>query len=193
MHVVRNRTHYCRYLWSLKNVFCSYVLLKYMLYFDPCCSCEIPINSGLGSIWLTALLLLFNADVKIILVVKYFLLLPYSMTARKLRACQLPYKTLSKPVFPIGIQTKMSIEFSRWWTDAMKTQPRQGLPYIPRVHLSECSLVWSPLKWLWSEETMVRRSFIPKFLYSERCYVPKIPYSERPSTIWILCYEDSLV
>ena len=40
---------------------------------------------------------------------------------------------------------------------------------------------------------MVRRSFIPKFLYSESCYVPKIPYSERPSTIWILCYEDSLV
>ena len=69
----------------------------------------------------------------------------------------------------------------------------QGLPYIPRVHLSEGSLVRSPLKWLWSEEPMVRRSFIPKFLYSESCYVPKIPYSERPSTIWILCYEDSLV
>ena len=68
-----------------------------------------------------------------------------------------------------------------------------GLPYIPRVHLSEGSLVRSPLKWLWSEEPMVRRSFIPKFLYSESCYVPKIPYSERPSTIWILCYEDSLV
>ena len=70
---------------------------------------------------------------------------------------------------------------------------QQGLPYIPRVHLSEGSLVRSPLKWLWSEEPMVRRSFIPKFLYSESCYVPKIPYSERPSTIWILCYEDSLV
>ena len=69
---------------------------------------------------------------------------------------------------------------------------QQGLPYIPRVHLSEGSLVWSPLKWLWSEEPMVRRSFIPKFLYSES-YVPKIPYSERPSTMWILCYEDSLV
>ena len=69
----------------------------------------------------------------------------------------------------------------------------KGLPYIPRVHLSEGSLVRSPLKWLWSEEPMVRRSFIPKFLYSESCYVPKIPYSERPSTIWILCYEDSLV
>ena len=40
---------------------------------------------------------------------------------------------------------------------------------------------------------MVWRSFIPKFPYSESCYVPKIPYSERPSTIWILCYEDSLV
>ena len=69
----------------------------------------------------------------------------------------------------------------------------EGLPYIPRVHLSEGSLVRSPLKWLWSEEPMVRRSFIPKFLYSESCYVPKILYSERPSTIWILCYEDSLV
>ena len=67
----------------------------------------------------------------------------------------------------------------------------QGLPYIPRVHLSEGSLVRSPLKRLCSEEPMVRRSFIPKFLYSESCYVPKIPYSERPSTIWILCYEDS--
>ena len=70
---------------------------------------------------------------------------------------------------------------------------RQGLPYITRINLSESSLVRSPLKWLWSEEPMVRRSFIPKFLYSESCYVPKIPYSERPSTIWILCYEDSLV
>ena len=68
-----------------------------------------------------------------------------------------------------------------------------GLPYIPRVPLSEGSLVRSPLKWLWSEEPMVRRAFIPKFLYSESCNVPKIPYSERPSTIWILCYEDSLV
>ena len=71
--------------------------------------------------------------------------------------------------------------------------PIQGLPYIPRVHLSEGSLVRSSLKWLWSEEPMVRRSFIPKSLYSESCYRPKIPYSERPSTIWILCYEDSLV
>ena len=71
--------------------------------------------------------------------------------------------------------------------------PAQGLPHIPRVHLSEGSIVRSPLKWLWSEEPMVRRSFIPKFLYSESCYVPKIPYSERPSTIWILCYEDSFV
>ena len=70
---------------------------------------------------------------------------------------------------------------------------KQGLPYIPRVHLPEGSLVRSPLRWLWSEEPMVRRSFIPKFLYSESCYVPKIPYSERPSIIWILCYEDSLV
>ena len=69
----------------------------------------------------------------------------------------------------------------------------QGLPYIPRVNFSEGSLVRGPLKWLWSEEPMVRRSFIPKFLYSESCYVPKIPYSERPSTIWILCYEDSVV
>ena len=69
----------------------------------------------------------------------------------------------------------------------------KGPPYIPRVHLSEGSLVRSPLKWLWSEEPMVRRSFIPKFPYSESCYIPKIPYSERPSTIWILCYEDSLV
>ena len=68
-----------------------------------------------------------------------------------------------------------------WWV------PPQGLPYIPRVHLSEGSLVRSPLKWLWSEKPMVRRSFIPKFFYSESCY------SERPSTIWILCYEDSLV
>ena len=40
---------------------------------------------------------------------------------------------------------------------------------------------------------MVRRSFIPKSPFSESCYVPKIPYSERPSTIWILCYEGSLV
>ena len=70
---------------------------------------------------------------------------------------------------------------------------KQGLPYIPRVHLSEGSLVRSPLKWLWSEEPMVRRSFIPKFLFSESCYVPKIPYSERPSTIWILCCAGSLV
>ena len=70
---------------------------------------------------------------------------------------------------------------------------RQGLPYILRVHLSEGSLVRSPLRWLCSEEPMVRRSFIPKFLYSESCYVPKIPYSERPPTIWILCYEGSLV
>ena len=69
----------------------------------------------------------------------------------------------------------------------------QGQPYFPRVHLSEGSLVRSPLKWLWSEEPMVRRSFIPKSLYSESCYVPKIPYSERPSTIWILCCEGSLV
>ena len=69
----------------------------------------------------------------------------------------------------------------------------EGLPYIPRVHLSEGCLVRSLLKWLWSEEPMVRRSFIPKFLYSENYYVPKIPYSERPSTIWILCFEDSLV
>ena len=69
----------------------------------------------------------------------------------------------------------------------------QGLPYIPRVHLSEGSLVRSPLKCLWSEEPMVRMSFIPKFLYYESCYVPKIPYSERSSIIWILCYEDSLV
>ena len=85
-----------------------------------------------------------------------------------------------------------------FWKDAMVKEacfdsPIQGLPYIPRVHLSEGSLLRSPLKWLWSEEPMVRRSFIPKFLYSEICYVPKIPYSERPSTIWILCYEDSLV
>ena len=69
----------------------------------------------------------------------------------------------------------------------------EGLPYIPRVHLSEGSLVRSPLRWLCSEEPMVRRSFIPKFLYSESCYVPKIPYYERPPTIWILCYEGSLV
>ena len=69
----------------------------------------------------------------------------------------------------------------------------KGLPYIPRVHLSEGSFVRSPLRWLCSEEPMVRRSFIPKFLYSESCYVPKIPYSERPPTIWILCYEGSLV
>ena len=40
---------------------------------------------------------------------------------------------------------------------------------------------------------MVRRSYVPKFLYSESCYVPKVPYSERPSTIWILCYEGSFV
>ena len=78
-------------------------------------------------------------------------------------------------------------------TSEVDDMPLEGLPYIPRVHLSEGSLVRSPLKWLWSEEPMVRRSFIPKFLYSESFYVPKIPYSERPSTIWILCYEDSLV
>ena len=75
----------------------------------------------------------------------------------------------------------------------MMTLLVKGLPYIPRVHLSEGSLVRSPLRWLCSEEPMVRRSFIPKFLYSESCYVPKIPYSERPPTIWILCYEGSLV
>ena len=75
----------------------------------------------------------------------------------------------------------------------LTTGIQQGLPYIPRVHLSEGSLVRSPLRWLCSEEPMVRRSFIPKFLYSESCYVPKIPYSERPPTIWILCYEGSLV
>ena len=80
---------------------------------------------------------------------------------------------------------RLGIETGRW--------PRQGPPYIPRVHLSEGSLVRNLLKWLWSEEPMVRRSFIPKFLYSESCYVPKIPYSERSSTIWILWYEDSLV
>ena len=79
------------------------------------------------------------------------------------------------------------------FTIFVRCPSEEGLPYIPRVHLSEGSLVRSPLKWLWSEEPMVRRSFIPKFLCSESCYVPKIPYSERPSTIWILCYEDSLV
>ena len=79
-----------------------------------------------------------------------------------------------------------------WWYNIPWVKG-EGLPYIPRVHLSEGSFVRSPLKWLWSEEPMVRRSFIPKFLYSESCYVPKIPYSERPSTIWILCYEDFLV
>ena len=68
----------------------------------------------------------------------------------------------------------------------------KGLPYIPSVHLSEGSSVRRPLKWLWSQP-VVRMSFIPKFRYSESCYVPKIPYSERPSTIWILCYEGSLV
>ena len=79
------------------------------------------------------------------------------------------------------------------WGGMLCQPPNKGLPYIPRVHLSEGSLVRSPLKWLCSEEPMVRRSFIPKFLYSESCYVPKIPYSGKPSTIWILCYEDSLV
>ena len=69
----------------------------------------------------------------------------------------------------------------------------EGLPYIPRVHLSEGSLVRNPLRWLCSEEPVVRRSFIPKSILSESCYVPKIPYSERTSTIWILCYEGSLV
>ena len=85
----------------------------------------------------------------------------------------------------------MHPRFSR--CQRLNAPPSKGLPYIPRVHLSEGSLVRSPLKWLWSEEPMVRRSFIPKFLYSESCYVPKIPSSERPSTKWILCYEDSLV
>ena len=77
--------------------------------------------------------------------------------------------------------------------DGKERSPKEGLPYIPRVHWSEGSLVRSHLKWLWSEEPMVRRSFIPKFLYSESCYVPKIPHSERPSTIWILYYEGPLV
>ena len=87
------------------------------------------------------------------------------------------------------------IKPSVWWSfmRAWAVWLGQGLPYIPRVHLSEGSLVRSPLRWLCSEEPMVRRSFIPKFLYSESCYVPKIPYSERPPTIWILCYEGSLV
>ena len=86
------------------------------------------------------------------------------------------------------------LEFSSQYNSSgWEHPPRQGLPYIPRVHLSEGSLVRNPLKWLWSEEPIVRRSFIPKFVFSESCYVPKIPYSERPSTIWILCYEDSLV
>ena len=92
-------------------------------------------------------------------------------------------------------QTKsQSLMWKHKWIDPPNhPKPPQGLPYIPRVHLSEGSLVRSPLKLLCSEEPMVRRSFIPKFLYSESCYVPKIPYSERPFTIWILCYEDSLV
>ena len=83
--------------------------------------------------------------------------------------------------------THVSLSLASLWL----VRSRQGLPYIPRVHLSEGSLVRSPLKWLWSQEPVVRRSFIPKFLHSESCYVPKIPYSERPSTIWILCYADS--
>ena len=90
--------------------------------------------------------------------------------------------SLRSPTFGVNVPPKN-----------LRTIFQQGLPYIPRVHLSEDSLVRSPLKWLWSEEPMVRRSFIPKFLYSESCYVPKIPYYERPSTIWILCCEGSLV
>ena len=63
---------------------------------------------------------------------------------------------------------------------------------------SEGSFVWMFFSPKPFEVAMVRRTygpkvFIPKFLYSESCNVPKIPYSERPSTIWILCYEDSLV
>ena len=70
----------------------------------------------------------------------------------------------------------------------------QGLPYIPRVHLSEGSLVRCPLRWLCSEEPVVRRSFIPKLILSEGCYVPKIPYSENHlPTIPVLYYEGSLV
>ena len=78
------------------------------------------------------------------------------------------------------------------FTQVVKTLFCKGLPYIPRVHLSEGSLVRSPLRWLCSEEPVVRRSFIPMFIWSEGCYIPRSPYSERPSTIWILCYEDFL-
>ena len=94
------------------------------------------------------------------------------------RRCQ-----IAEAMWPVGIRPRI----------LLPPLVCQGLPYIPRVHLSEGSLVRSPLRWLCSEEPMVRRSFIPKFLYSESCYVPKIPYSERPPTIWILCYEGSLV
>ena len=98
------------------------------------------------------------------------------------------------PMIPLGLSTAPS-KSSAYWQPAFKygLLTREDLPYIPRVHLSEGSLVRSPLRWLCSEEPMVRRSFIPKFLYSESCYVPKSPYSERPPTIWILCYEGSLV
>ena len=69
----------------------------------------------------------------------------------------------------------------------------EGLPYISRVHLSEGSLARSLLRSLYTEEPVVRRSFIPKFILSEGWFVPKIRYSEKPSTIWILCPEGSLV
>ena len=39
----------------------------------------------------------------------------------------------------------------------------QGLPYIPRVQLSEGSLIRSALRWLCSEEPVIRRCFIPQF------------------------------
>ena len=59
----------------------------------------------------------------------------------------------------------------------IKIQPSQGLPYIPRVHLSEGSLVWSPLRWL----AMFRRTCGPKVLYSE------------VHLVWgLLCSEDSI-
>ena len=89
----------------------------------------------------------------------------------------------------------------------------QGLPFIPRVHLSEA--LWGSYapKNLWSEgplfrsssspnvvmfwrfrkalhymDSMLRRFFRPKFLYFEGCCVPKILFSEhRP---W---YTDSVL
>ena len=54
----------------------------------------------------------------------------------------------------------------------------KGLPYIPRVHLSEGSLaLWSGyvLKNLWSEGPLFRSSSTPKAVMFRRFHIPKGP------------------